>query len=185
MFMFQLDNNHLDIPLSDSSQIHTYSWQYSTIEEQNNVNDWVCVTISPSQFHSLRASNSTSVSFARHILLYIFEHIHASRIIILIADEIQKFNIAIFQHKNEKRSLEIALAQGKKITSFFTEAYDQLSSNGFHFHKVKILCWTDVNSSGNYDQRVQDIRQYISDNELQCGPLIDKVKNKYNPIPSL
>jgi hypothetical protein len=157
----------------DPALINTHPWQNSTIEEQIVINDSVCITISPSQFRSLLSSTANSVSFARHILQFVCQRIRSSQIIILIADQIQKHNIAVFEHKNEKCALKVATSLGQKIADFFSKALDELSLNGSQ--KIKIISWKDMLSSSDYNSRVEDIQQYVINHEHQCGLLLDKV----------
>lgn len=157
--------------------IHHSSWQKSTIEEQNNANDSVCITISPSQFRSLLSSTSCAVSFAREILVFISQSIRARCVLILIADEIQKYNVSVFEHKNEQTSIKVAKSLGEKIFSFFLKASEELTlNNGQDF---KIIGWSDMLSSSDYNARVEHIRQYINNNTVQCYPLIDQVTFSY------
>jgi len=167
-------NHRLDILFKNNHEICSGAWQNSTIEEHNTAHEPVCVTISPSQFFSLRSSTSSGVTFARRILQFVIKNILCPRIIVLIADQIQKYNIAVFEHKNERRSLELAVAQGQQIAGFFSEAYEQLSLNGSQ--TIEIITWADILIDSNYNSRVQHIREYINDNESQCGSLIDKVR---------
>jgi hypothetical protein len=169
-----------DLPRNNNNVICTHSWQTSTIESQNDANESVCVTISPSQFRPLLQTRSAAVSFAHQILLFVLEHVHSSKIIVLIADEIQKYSVSVFEHKNEKRSLEMAIAQGQMISGFFSEACNQLSLNSSE--QIKIICWTDMLSSSNYNLRVDHIRQYIDQNQSGCTSLIDQVREKQHPF---
>ncbi len=168
-------NHRLDLLFNNNQEICSVAWQNSTIEERDTAHEPVCVTISPSQFRPLLSSSTAScVTFARQILEFVIDHIHSPNIIVLIADQIQKYNIAVFSHKNERRSLELAIAQGQQIDGYFSKAYEQLSLNGSQ--TIKIITWADLLIDSNYNSRVQHIRQYINDNESQCGSLIDKVR---------
>jgi hypothetical protein len=167
-------HHRLDLLCNNNHEICSVAWQNSTIEEHNTAHEPVCVTISPSQFRPLISSTSSCVKFARRILQFVIEHIHSPNIIVLIADQIQKYNIMVFSHKNERRSLELAVAQGQQIAGFFSEAYEQLSLNGSQ--TIEIITWADILIDSNYNSRVQHIREYINDNESQCGSLIDKVR---------
>ncbi|CAF0992390.1 unnamed protein product [Adineta ricciae] len=162
---------------SDYQEIPNRPWQKSTLIEQNNKNDHVIITISPSQFRSLLSSPNASMALARHIVSYVLHQISVSDIIILIADEIQKYNVAVFEHKNAQSSLKTAKAQGEKISSLFSRVRADLSLDDSQ--KIKIIHWEDMVSSSNYDARVQHIRQYIDNNQSQCIPLIDVVCNEY------
>jgi hypothetical protein len=169
-------NHRSDLLFNNNHEICSVAWQNSTIEERNIVHEPVCVTISPSQFRPLLKSTSDTdcVTFARQILQFVIEHIHSPRIIVLIADQIQKYNTMVFSQKNERRSLELAVAQGQKIAEFFFKAYEQLPLNGSQ--TIKIITWADILIDTNYNSRLQHIRQYINNNESQCGSLIDKVR---------
>jgi hypothetical protein len=168
-------NHRLDILLKNNHEICSGAWQNSTIDERNTAHEPVCVTISPSQFRPLLSSSTAScVTFARRILQFVIQHIHSPNIIVLIADQIQKYNIAVFEHKNDRRSLELAVAQGQQIAGYFSKAYEQLSLNGSQ--TIKIITWADILIDSNYNSRVQHIRQYINNNECECGSLIDKVR---------
>jgi hypothetical protein len=114
------------------------------------------------------------VHYFRQLHQFVIKNILCPRIIVLIADQIQKYNIAVFEHKNERRSLELAVAQGQQIAGFFSKAYEQLSLNGSQ--RIKIITWADILIDSNYNSRVQHIRQYINNNECECGSLIDKVR---------
>nr|ACD54773.1 unknown [Adineta vaga] len=168
--------NSFDSTLIDMENIMIHSWQHSTMEEQINVsNNFILITISPSQFRSLLSSSSNSNSFARYILRYVLQKFPLSQqILVLIADQIQKYNISIFEHKNDECSMKIATSLGQKISSYFIQAYNELSFNDRQ--KIQIINWTDMLLSSNYDNHVQNIRQYINNNQEQCFPLIDKVK---------
>jgi len=167
-------NHRSDLLFNKNHEICSGAWQNSTIEECNTAHEPVCVTISPSQFRSLLSSTSSGVTFARQILQFVIKKILCPRIIVLIADQIQKYNIAVFEHKNDRRSLELAVAQGQQIAGFFSKAYEQLSLNGSQ--TIKIITWADILKDNSYNSRVQHIREYINDNESQCGSLIDKVR---------
>jgi hypothetical protein len=167
-------NPRLDLLFNNNQEICTVAWQNSTIDERNTAHEPVCVTISPSQFRPLLSSSTAScVTFARQILEFVIDHIHSPNIIVLIADQIQKYNIIVFSHK-KTRSLELAVAQGQQIAGYFSKAYEQLSLNGSQ--TIKIITWADLLIDSNYNSRVQHIREYINDNESQCGLLIDKVR---------
>ncbi len=167
-------NHRSDILFNNSHEICSVAWQNSMIEERNTAHEPVCVTISPSQFRSLISSTSSGVKFARQILQFVIKNILCPRIIVLIADQIQKYNIAVFEHKNERRSLELAVAQGQQIAEFFSKAYEQLCLNGSQ--TIKIITWADILIDSNYNSRVQHIRQYFNNNKCECGLLIDKVR---------
>ena len=154
--------------------ITNHPWQNSILENDNNMDDFLCITISPSQFRPLLSEKSNAVSFARLILTYACEKTRSSRILILIADEIQKYNVAVFEHKNEQNSLKTAKSLGTKIASFFTEALDELALNDCE--KIKVICWNDMIISCDYDSKIGYIRQFINDNQTKSLPLIDEVK---------
>ncbi|CAF1238566.1 unnamed protein product [Adineta ricciae] len=154
------------------------TWQTSTIEEQCDDHDFVVVAISPSQFRSLLSSTPRSISFARHILDYALSKFSSSqKLVVLIADQIQKYNVAVFEHKNEECSLKTATSLGQKISSFFFQVLEQISPNDRQ--RIQIINWTDMLTSSNYDARVEDIRVYTNNHPEQCLPLIDKVCQEY------
>ena len=167
--------NDSNVFMDNADIIDVHPWQNSTIEQQNDANKPICITISPSQFRSLLSWRPSAVEFARLIILFVLRHIHSSQILILIADEIQKYNITVFEHKNEQRSLEIAIRQGQQIAGLFAQAYKQLSLNDDQ--RIQIICWKDIlNSSDNYDSRVNDIRKYVGNNSSECQTLINRVR---------
>lgn len=157
-------------------EIENHSWQNSTIEACTNTFNSMCIIISPSQFRRLLSPKcrSEAVRSARYIVQTIRMYIGSKKIIILIADEIQKFNIAVFQPKNKNHSLNMALAEGRKIADIFSEAFQQLRVDDSQ--EIKILCWNDIVRSSNYNERVEQIQQYVNNNESECGRLIDKVR---------
>jgi hypothetical protein len=160
----------------DYDKIATRSWQNFTIDAQTNTNDRACIIISPSQFRSLLRSIPNAVSLARHIIQWALHQKHLSRIIILIADEIQKYNEAVFQTKNEQACVRRAISLGQKISGFFFEACNDLLLHDSQ--KIQVICWKDMISSSNYDAMVEKVRRYVSSDQPQCISLIDTVRHR-------
>lgn len=158
--------------------IQNQSWQASTIEDQNNASDYVCITISPSQFRSLLSSNSKAIEFAHQILVYVRQNIRSSHVLILIADYIQKYNVIVFEHKNEQCAIKLANSLGQKILGFYSKALDKLPLNADQ--EIEIICWTDMLLSSNYDIRVAEIRQFIDNDGQHCHGLIDDVRKLFS-----
>jgi hypothetical protein len=175
MSQFNNPNGSLQI---DYDNIVTRSWQNFTIDAQTNTNDRVCIIISPAQFRSLLSANADGVSLAHHIIQWALRQNCASPIVILIADEIQKYNVAVFQHKNEQASVRIATSLGQKISSFFSEACNELPLHDSE--KIQVICWKDMISSSNYDALVEKVRQDINRDQSQCISLIDMVRHGFH-----
>ncbi|CAF1284993.1 unnamed protein product [Rotaria sordida] len=158
----------------NDDHISIYPWQDCTIENLSLTTEPAFITISPSQFRLIFSSHSTAVKFAYSILQFVLKKIPSRRLIVLIADQIQKYSIAVFEHKNDKRAHETAITQGRKIRQIFDDACQQLSST--ESQMIEIIQWNDILRSSNYDSRVELYRHFINNVDSQSSQLIDKVR---------
>ena len=157
-----------------SEEIQTYAWQKSTIGERSVGCESVLIVISPSQFRPLMSSPSTAVSFALATLRYVREQVPASRSIVLIADQIQKYSISVFEHKNDQRARETATAQGQKLRDIFTLACQELCPADAQM--IDIIQWDDIAVAGGYNACVDHVRDYVNRVDPECSRLIDEVR---------
>lgn len=158
--------------MSDELWISMEAWQDSLFEERRLSGERPVVVISPSQFRSLLNMPSKAVEFARATLQFVIDRYPRQMIVVLIADEIQKFSIAVCEHKSEKRAKEVAAAQGNKIREIMIDACRQLPTDVSTW--VKIIQWNDITTSTSYESRVTSVRTFV-ENVEHAAQLVDKV----------
>jgi len=79
-----------------------------------------------------------------------------NKVVILIADEIAKFNYKIFSSYSEGKSEQRAIREGDKYIDFFREIVKEFSAE--EQKKILILRWNDV-----WNERNEKIRKFLEE----------------------
>lgn len=150
------------------------SWQEEELNicaDQNQLH--CCLGISPSQFRRLMSTrqesvdtNEQAVVYARTAIQYALERMRFARdscqisLMVLIVDEIQQYNYAVFNNKQIKTGVarKYALEEGDRLLKIFSEAHSQLSSE--LAQRVIILRWQDIHDD-RYEKCVAAVRSHL------------------------
>lgn len=190
----EFSNN--DINAQIKSKIALFPWQTKQMTRSiENATSYGCLGISPNQFRALMSSkknqeNNSSdeaVRFAQIAIEYalqptsLFEdHITPMSIIVLIVDDIQKYNIAVFNKKSltTGTALRNAREEGNRLVDVFQQARQQLSPE--LAGRVTIIRWQDIDNE-EYKKYVKALEQYLEQNE-EFERLVDNVVDVFTKV---